>query len=175
MHCMHRMQSFYCTKLSVLRETCWFNYRKQRLPICSYRHLPVCKYQISISLDYTVLECLIFKIALWIADFHIMKTEFLNEFWLRIRIKFLTVSEMALNKLLPFCTAQLCETLFSALMREIKILVNSTEHWRCPLPAILNIQSTFNSLHKINNHSHLVSKQIWCILYWTICTPKNFF
>lgn len=141
-------------------ETCWFNYRKQRLPICSDRHLSVCKYQISISLDCTVLECLSFKIAVWIANFHIMKTEFLNEFWPRIRIKFLTISEMALNKLLPFCTARLCEAVFSTLMSKIKILVSSRKHWRCLPPALLNIQPTFNSLHKINSHIHLISKQI---------------
>ena len=38
----------------------------------------------------------------------------LNKFWLRIRVEFPTLSEMALNILLPFCTMHLCEATFSA-------------------------------------------------------------
>lgn len=46
-------------KFPALKETQWFNYGKQRLLIYSYQYFSECKYQISVSLNYIVLECLL--------------------------------------------------------------------------------------------------------------------
>lgn len=40
----------------------------------------------------------------------------LGEFWLKIRIKFITISELILNIILPFHTTDLCKTEFSVVV-----------------------------------------------------------
>jgi len=73
--------------------------------------------------------------------------KFLTEFWIGTRTEFPTISEMALNILLPFNTTYLCETTFSALTH-IKTnyrtqLKNAEEALR---PAVSNIVPRFDLL-----------------------------
>lgn len=62
-----------------------------------------------------MLECLILKIIVSLAELSFIKKKKLNEFCLEIRTEFLTISEMALNMLLPFCTVCLRKVVMSTL------------------------------------------------------------
>ena len=82
------------------------------------KHFPTIRPQhISVvyPVDNTRIEYLILKLTVWVADLHLIKQS-LNELWLGIRILYPTISEIALNILLPFCNRCLCEMVFPALM-----------------------------------------------------------
>lgn len=78
-----------------------------------------CKNQISISLDCTMLRRLTFQKLPFERENKIIfcswKPKSLSEFWLRMRAKFPTMSQMAPNTPLPICTVHLYELVFSAL------------------------------------------------------------
>lgn len=95
------------TNVSALIEMWWFNYGKQAFSISLPSFLSM--YQINISLDLIVLECLILKITIWATDLTFIR-QLLNLFWHRIRTEFLMISEMAqsmhlLFQILPSCIA----------------------------------------------------------------------
>lgn len=75
---------------------------ESQLLIFGYHHSSARKHESSSSLDCLGLQCLIFKISIWVADLNFIKKRSLNEFWLKIRTDFPTISEMTLNVPLPF-------------------------------------------------------------------------
>lgn len=121
------------SKFAALTEKSWLNYRKHRLLILSYNHSLSCKFQISAAFNDTESEHYVWFLKL-LSDLMTCKSlkNSLNEFWLRIRTKFLTISEMAQNILLTFCNTCFCKVAFSALIIIIKIktAINSGKCWR---------------------------------------------
>lgn len=103
------------TKLSALIEMLRLNYGKWRLFLFSNHYSSACKYQISVPLNWIVLEWYAFKncsLSRWLG-FH---RKSLSEFWFGIRAEFPVNSEMALNVVLPFCAMSLCKAAFPTRM-----------------------------------------------------------
>lgn len=77
-----------------------------------------------------------------------------HEFWIEIKSEYPLLSEMAMNKLLPFCTTYLCESAFSTLTyiksKYRSTLINVENLLRS---AITQIEPRFNYLCK-NKQSH---------------------
>lgn len=77
-----------------------------------------------------------------------------HEFWIEIKSEYPLLSEMAMNKLLPFCTTYLCESAFSTLTyiksKYRSTLINVENLLR---PALTQIEPRFNYLCK-NKQSH---------------------
>ena len=78
----------------------------------------------------------------------------LHESWIEIKSEYPLLSEMAMNKLLPFCTAYLCESAFSTLTyiksKYRSTLINVENLLRS---ALTQIEPRFNYLCK-NKYSH---------------------
>lgn len=86
----------------------------------------------------------------------------LGEFWLKIRIKFITISELILNILLPFHTTDLCEPEFT-----VVVIINQKYHSIIKnikdaiYPTSSNILPRYNTSHKdkqahpANSHPNL--------------------
>lgn len=89
------------------------------------------------------------KTDVGVADLSFIKRKSLIEFWLGIRANFSTISEMALNIVLLFCTMNFCKAAFSVL------IITKSKH-RPPLKnaedalnlAVLNAQPRFHFLCK---------------------------
>lgn len=99
-----------------LKDTKWFNHRKK-----SFQCFPtVIKYQIGLSCNVFCLgiwfKTLLSELLTWIS----FQKKAFSEFQFGIRTEFLTISEMAPNTFLPFCTMYLYKAAFSALMIDFK-------------------------------------------------------
>lgn len=93
----YELQSFYAhTWLSLLAKTQRVNSRNKDFTFFSCHNFLACKYHINISLDFTVLEYMNFKIT-YTADLSVIENKSLNEFWLGLKTELRTVSKRALK------------------------------------------------------------------------------
>jgi hypothetical protein len=96
-------------------------------------------------------------------------------FGLGLETEFPTISEMVLNKFLPFCTVYLCKVVFSAMMiikQKHQATLKNIEDSLCPV--ISNIQPSFNSLlNKQVCPSHWYANVLPVFNQWKIMCTKT--
>lgn len=91
------------------------------------------------------------KTDVGVADLSFIKRKSLTEFWLGIRANFSSVSEMALNIVLPFCTMNFCKAAFSVL------IIIKSKH----LPPLKNAEDALNLVVlNAQPRCHFLCKQV---------------